>query len=198
MSAFSALHLLRSYNHLFIPELSSYGTVLPLICQPNLQTDNNFNINQKCTEFSLLSPRDILADNQKINLNLKTDSYIIPPLVQSLDFNINLGDRLSSSRSCNSLQSPQTPRTRGEKRPIPEEQKDERYFERRKRNNRAAKKSRDARKMREDQIALRAAILEQENRLLRVQLFQAKQELAMAKEQLTQQQLFSHNHEQTI
>jgi len=41
---------------------------------------------------------------------------------------------------------------RGEKRPIPEEQKDDRYFERRKRNNQAAKKSRDARKLREDQV----------------------------------------------
>lgn len=43
-------------------------------------------------------------------------------------------------------------RPRGEKRPIPEEQKDEKYFERRKRNNEAAKKSRDARKMREDRV----------------------------------------------
>lgn len=44
-------------------------------------------------------------------------------------------------------------RQRGEKRPIPEEQKDEKYFERRKRNNEAAKKSRDARKMREDRVS---------------------------------------------
>lgn len=46
-------------------------------------------------------------------------------------------------------------RQRGEKRPIPEEQKDEKYFERRKRNNEAAKKSRDARKMREDRVRSR-------------------------------------------
>lgn len=45
-------------------------------------------------------------------------------------------------------------RQRGEKRPIPEEQKDEKYFERRKRNNEAAKKSRDARKMREDRVSM--------------------------------------------
>lgn len=44
-------------------------------------------------------------------------------------------------------------RPRGEKRPIPEEQKDEKYFERRRRNNEAAKKSRDARKMREDRVS---------------------------------------------
>ena len=34
-------------------------------------------------------------------------------------------------------------RPRGEKKPIPDEQKDDKYFERRKRNNLAAKKSRD-------------------------------------------------------
>jgi primosomal protein N'' len=45
-------------------------------------------------------------------------------------------------------------RPRGEKKPIPEEQKDEKYYERRKRNNQAAKKSRDARKIREDQASL--------------------------------------------
>ena len=45
-------------------------------------------------------------------------------------------------------------RPRGEKKPIPEEQKDQRYYERRKRNNLAAKKSRDQRKMREDAIGM--------------------------------------------
>lgn len=43
-------------------------------------------------------------------------------------------------------------RPRGEKKPIPDTLKDEKYYERRKRNNLAAKKSRDARKQREDQV----------------------------------------------
>lgn len=43
-------------------------------------------------------------------------------------------------------------RNRCEKRPIPNDQKDAKYFERRRRNNEAAKKSRDARKLREDQV----------------------------------------------
>lgn len=46
-------------------------------------------------------------------------------------------------------------RPRGEKRPIPDEQKDEKYFERRRRNNEAAKKSRDARKLREDRVIIK-------------------------------------------
>lgn len=44
-------------------------------------------------------------------------------------------------------------RHRGEKKAIPEEQKDGKYFERRKRNNEAAKRSRDARKLREDRVS---------------------------------------------
>ena len=46
--------------------------------------------------------------------------------------------------------------------------KDGKYFERRKRNNVAAKKSRDARKQREDEIAIRASFLEKENSILKV------------------------------
>lgn len=42
---------------------------------------------------------------------------------------------------------------RCEKNPIPQSQKDEKYFEKRKRNNEAAKKSRDARKIREDRVS---------------------------------------------
>lgn len=44
-------------------------------------------------------------------------------------------------------------RPRSEKKPIPDNQKDDRYYERRKRNNQAAKKSRDARKIREDRVS---------------------------------------------
>nr|XP_034838273.1 cell death specification protein 2-like [Maniola hyperantus] len=67
-------------------------------------------------------------------------------------------------------------RRRGEKRPIPAEMKDEKYFERRRRNNQAAKKSRDARRMREDQIAWRACLLEQENASLRAHINALRQE----------------------
>ncbi|CAK1587617.1 unnamed protein product [Parnassius mnemosyne] len=67
-------------------------------------------------------------------------------------------------------------RRRGEKRPIPAELKDEKYFERRRRNNQAAKKSRDARRIREDQIAWRACFLEQENASLRAHVAALRQE----------------------
>jgi leukemia factor-related protein len=40
--------------------------------------------------------------------------------------------------------------------------KDEKYWARRRKNNMAAKRSRDARRMKENQIALRAGFLEKE------------------------------------
>ena len=45
---------------------------------------------------------------------------------------------------------------------IPEERKDQRYWTRRQRNNTAAKRSRDARRLKENQIVLRANFLEKE------------------------------------
>lgn len=48
----------------------------------------------------------------------------------------------------------QSKHQRSEKKPIPDNQKDEKYYERRKRNNQAAKKSRDARKVREDIVSI--------------------------------------------
>uniref|UniRef100_A0AAR5PYM2 BZIP domain-containing protein n=1 Tax=Dendroctonus ponderosae TaxID=77166 RepID=A0AAR5PYM2_DENPD len=81
---------------------------------------------------------------------------------------------------------------RSEKRPIPEEQKDDKYFERRRRNNQAAKKSRDARKIREDQIALKATILEHENALLRAQVVTLREEASSLRQMLLQRKPFDH------
>ncbi|UJR14170.1 hypothetical protein I4U23_001165 [Adineta vaga] len=54
--------------------------------------------------------------------------------------------------------------------------KDDAYWERRRKNNEAAKRSRDARRAKEDEIALRAAWLEQENLKLRLENAHLKQE----------------------
>lgn len=51
-----------------------------------------------------------------------------------------------------------------------ENNSDPTYWEKRKKNNEAAKKSRDARKAREDEIAIRCAFLEQENLKLKLKI----------------------------
>ncbi|XP_034427098.1 TEF transcription factor, PAR bZIP family member a isoform X1 [Hippoglossus hippoglossus] len=53
---------------------------------------------------------------------------------------------------------------------VPDEQKDDRYWNRRKKNNVAAKRSRDARRLKENQITVRAAFLERENAVLRTEV----------------------------
>lgn len=56
--------------------------------------------------------------------------------------------------------------------------KDSAYFERRKKNNAAAKKSRDRRRIKEDEIAIRAAYFEREATKLRYELEATKRQLA--------------------
>ena len=50
---------------------------------------------------------------------------------------------------------------------VPEDLKDDKYWARRHKNNYAAKRSRDARRVKENQIAMRACFLEKENGCLR-------------------------------
>lgn len=59
---------------------------------------------------------------------------------------------------------------------VPEEQKDEKYWQRRRKNNVAAKRSRDARRLKENQITVRAAFLERENAALRTEVAELRKE----------------------
>ena len=49
---------------------------------------------------------------------------------------------------------------------VPNQEKNDKYWERREKNNVAAKRSREARRLRENQIAMRTAFLEVENSML--------------------------------
>ncbi|XP_066531505.1 D site albumin promoter binding protein a [Hoplias malabaricus] len=60
---------------------------------------------------------------------------------------------------------------------VPDEQKDEKYWSRRVKNNEAAKRSRDARRLKENQISVRAAFLERENAALRQEVADMRKEL---------------------
>lgn len=59
---------------------------------------------------------------------------------------------------------------------VDEHSKDDRYWQRRKKNNIAAKRSRDARRVKENQIAMRASFLENENDKLRDEVDQLQRE----------------------
>lgn len=68
---------------------------------------------------------------------------------------------------------------------VPDDLKDEKYWARRFKNNLAAKRSRDARRVKENQIAMRAAFLERENEVLKQSLEQALKENEELKEKLS-------------
>ncbi|XP_056325513.1 TEF transcription factor, PAR bZIP family member a isoform X1 [Danio aesculapii] len=64
---------------------------------------------------------------------------------------------------------------------VPEDQKDEKYWQRRKKNNVAAKRSRDARRLKENQITVRAAFLERENSALRQEVAELRKDFGRCK-----------------
>ncbi|RXN34401.1 thyrotroph embryonic factor-like protein [Labeo rohita] len=64
---------------------------------------------------------------------------------------------------------------------VPEEAKDEKYWSRRKKNNVAAKRSRDARRLKENQIAVRASFLERENAALRQEVAELRKDCGRCK-----------------
>jgi len=65
---------------------------------------------------------------------------------------------------------PQPMTKKSKKQYVPDDLKDEKYWARRRKNNLAAKRSRDARRVKENQIAMRASFLEKENAVLKAEL----------------------------
>lgn len=58
---------------------------------------------------------------------------------------------------------------------------DDKYWSRRKKNNMAAKRSRDARRLKENQITVRASFLERENAALRQQVAEMRKDCGRCK-----------------
>lgn len=67
---------------------------------------------------------------------------------------------------------------------VPEDNKDDKYWNRRKKNNVAAKRSRDARRIKENQIAMRAAFLEKANDAMKLEMDALKEENTQLKKRL--------------
>ncbi|XP_017783281.1 PREDICTED: cell death specification protein 2 [Nicrophorus vespilloides] len=172
VSAFSAFHLLRNYNYL-LPEIPKIG----------YHHNERFSLHDVHEPSSPKEPIDLgktllsgLPPHPIISPNLFGYHHSLSPLHP-------IGNTSPHGKSALGSES-DAKRHRGEKKPIPEEQKDEKYFERRRRNNQAAKKSRDARKIREDQIALRATILEHENAILKAQILTLREEATSLRQML--------------
>jgi hypothetical protein len=90
------------------------------------------------------------------------------------DMNTQSGDSSSNSSSISS-QKHMPPKKRAHS--VPNEMKDDTYWDKRKKNNDSAKRSREARRMKEEQIAMRVVYLEQENLQLRTEVSLLKSEI---------------------
>jgi len=85
-----------------------------------------------------------------------------------------------------------TPITRkAQKKLVKAEEKDDKYWSKRTKNNAAAKRSREARRSRENQIAMRASYLESDNAALKEELLSVKEELQTLKEKMLVVQMHS-------
>jgi len=67
---------------------------------------------------------------------------------------------------------------------VRDEDKDDKYWDKRRKNNQAAKRSREARRSRENQISMRASFLEKDNAMLKEELLTVKEELQSLREKL--------------
>lgn len=147
----------------------------------NCQTLTNSMIQQQVVPINLQSTQSSSQNGSLLNSNgnlingltLMHTGHTSKSSASSVKSN---SSSVSSSSDSSLLGSSQSKRVRTAKKVVPDQQKDMKYFERRKRNNVAAKKSRDARKQREDEIAIRASFLEKENAILKAQLQTLKDE----------------------
>ena len=121
------------------------------------------------------TPPNTNVDNDKTEL-LKVNSE---SLGQYALFRQNMLRQLAEKKTFSrrdSSDSSETGAIGGNVGPGQQDSKDQAYWERRRKNNLAAKRSRDARRAKEDEIAIRAAFLEQENIQLKWEVARLKTE----------------------
>ncbi|XP_070847014.1 TEF transcription factor, PAR bZIP family member a isoform X1 [Chaetodon trifascialis] len=124
------------------------------------------------TEKDRATPEPISPDDVEIEINYEPDPT---DLVLSSVPGGELFDPRKHKFSEDELK-PQPMIKKAKKVFVPEEQKDDKYWQRRKKNNMAAKRSRDARRLKENQITVRAAFLERENAALRTEVAELRKE----------------------
>jgi len=129
-------------------------------------SSSSSSVNNFTPSFSLIgcSPPPPVCDRPSLDVK----PIVVQPKINQDLINSTSYDPLDTSSSIWN-QELEKRRPRSERKPIMDEMKDDKYFERRHRNNDAAKRSRDARKKRMDSIVQRSNILEHENLILRAQ-----------------------------
>ena len=168
----------------------SGGRLMPL--SPNESTSSRENLSastpEKCSPTPMLSPATPTGAHTQLSSSLQQPLWPKPePVMPSStatttsefespkpsDASFSLAPSLPDSES-DDVPSKKRSRSNSDGTVV----KDDAYWERRRKNNEAAKRSRDSRRAKEDQIALRAACLEQENLKLRLEVTALRNETA--------------------
>ncbi|XP_073405655.1 thyrotroph embryonic factor isoform X1 [Dendrobates tinctorius] len=149
---------------------------------------------------SPVSPSVLLQNTEEISVKEESDppSPIDPEKVEvEVNFNPDPSDLVLSTVPGGELFDPRKHKfaeeelkpqpmiKKAKKVYVPEVLKDEKYWNRRKKNNVAAKRSRDARRLKENQITVRAAFLEKENTALRTEVAELRKELGKCRNIVT-------------
>ncbi|XP_074594507.1 transcription factor ces-2-like [Brevipalpus obovatus] len=114
-------------------------------------------------DFSIDQPLDFSKSSSQLR-----ECSVEKTLSPCLDhITSSLSSTSSSTSECSHQSTKTTDSGRKKGKPLPDSVKDAAYWERRRKNNEAAKRSRDARRKKENEIAVRAAFLESENVRLR-------------------------------
>jgi hypothetical protein len=170
------------------PNRSSSSQTHSRSCSPNSDYNHNdnsttFSQNENVDSAALLAAQSLVSNPSQTSslLNGSTD-------LTSLSFLSEAATAAALINQPNSVAAlVATRKRRNEKeaaervkkiKSVPAEKKDDTYWERRRKNNEAAKRSRDLRRQKEDEIANRASFLEAENLKLKAQITILKAELS--------------------
>ncbi|XP_061823327.1 TEF transcription factor, PAR bZIP family member a isoform X2 [Nerophis lumbriciformis] len=144
----------------------------------NCETDITCDVTSVKTEAECTSPEPVNPDEIEVEINYEPDPT---DLVLSSVPGGELFNPRKHKFSEEELK-PQPMIKKAKKVYVPDEQKDEKYWHRRNKNNVAAKRSRDARRLKENQITVRAAFLERENSVLRTEVADLRKECSSYKD----------------
>ncbi|XP_070612152.1 thyrotroph embryonic factor isoform X2 [Erythrolamprus reginae] len=173
-------HLDLNQNPLLpVAELEGKEPATVAITPPSSSSTVVFNLSEttKNSDDERLTPSPVDPDGVEIDVNFNPDPADL--VLSSVP-----GGELFNPRKhkfADEDLKPQPMIKKAKKVFVPDEQKDEKYWTRRKKNNVAAKRSRDARRLKENQITIRAAFLEKENTALRTEVAELRKEMGKCK-----------------
>ncbi|XP_017560991.1 TEF transcription factor, PAR bZIP family member a isoform X2 [Pygocentrus nattereri] len=167
------------------PTPSAAVSQLPIMelnqCKGEVITTTASNLESTETKTDHMTPKPIKPEDIEVEVNFEPDPT---DLVLST---VPGGELFDPRKHCFTEEElkPQPIIKKAKKIFVPEDQKNEKYWQKRKKNNIAAKRSRDARRLKENQITVRAAFLEWENSALRLEVAELRKDCGRCKNIVT-------------